>query len=792
MSLVMSRMGRGMLLVAAVVLVTGSGVSAETPGEEPVDRVLVVSLPGVGWEDLGRYDLPNLEQFAEGGAIGDMSTRIGRRNAGITDAYLTIGAGTRAVAPSVDTAVAVDPEDQYGGVPTADILERRLGYVPKGIAYLASGAARDVNERSAFGAEVGLLGETLAAVGVSTAVVANADAVEGFADDERPPDGYYQRSAATALMRPDGIIPAGKVGRSLLQDDPDAAFGRRLDDAAVMAAFGEVWGVDDREVVLVEASDLARARAYSGRSTPGQGRALREDALAAADRLLGQLLAEVDPDRDAVLVVSPVSPTASPELGLVALEAPGIDGGLLRSATTRRDGYVHLADVAPTIMTLLGEEYPTEVEGRSFHVSAVGGDRLSYLVDSADAASFRDSFLPTAVTALVVALVAVSGAAIFRERLPDWTGTVTCAVAFGVLGAVPGSFLAGGLGVAHASVAGHSLVMIGSAVLVAAGSMAAERYRQGLGVLLAVSATVLVVTGDVLTGARLQMNTVFGYSMAVAGRFTGLGNLAYALYGAAAILLAALLVERYGRRGLWGASVVLVVVVLVDGMPMFGADVGGVVSLIPAFGVTALVLAGRRVQWREVAVLSAVTATTVLVFAFIDAARPDAAHTHLARLADIALDGSWQFFFTQFTRRWQASFGSLELAGWGTVLTVLAVAGAYAWFQARKAAGRRMWPSVLAPAADQHTPTVAVLAGLTVLGTVGLVANDSSLAVPLTTLIMAVPVLVVRTMTRQQPEVELAPAGSSGSSFSLGTTDVTEVGPTPAALFGSSAGSDKI
>ena len=91
---------------------------------------------------------PNLEAFVSDAAVGDLSTRIGRRRASTTDAYLSIGAGTRSLAPTVDVAVALDPDETYAGVRTADILERRLGRVPSGVAYLAVGAAIDLNERA--------------------------------------------------------------------------------------------------------------------------------------------------------------------------------------------------------------------------------------------------------------------------------------------------------------------------------------------------------------------------------------------------------------------------------------------------------------------------------------------------------------------------------------------------------------------------------------------------------------------------------------------------------------------
>src|SRR3546814_10435989 len=89
---------------------------------------------GVSSAEVQEADLPNLDDLVEEAAIGDISTRIGRHRASSTDAYLTIGAGKRSIAPSVDVAVALDPDEIYAGVSTADILQRRLGAVPQGAA----------------------------------------------------------------------------------------------------------------------------------------------------------------------------------------------------------------------------------------------------------------------------------------------------------------------------------------------------------------------------------------------------------------------------------------------------------------------------------------------------------------------------------------------------------------------------------------------------------------------------------------------------------------------------------
>jgi hypothetical protein len=614
--------------------------------------------------------------------------------------------------------------------------------VPDGIAYLGIGAAIDANDSSAFGAEVGMLGDRLDEAGVDRSVIANADAVEGFVSEDPPPEGAYVRGAATMLMGRDGIVPGGAVSRALLRDDPTAPFGLRLDHDKVLGAFDQAWQAVEPAVVLVEASDMSRVEAYASRAAPAQRREMQERALADADELLGALLERTDPERDAVLVLSPVSPASAPALGVAALRAPGVDSGLLQSATTRRDGYVQLADVAPTVLTLVGAPVPDDMEGRAFQVGGrTGGDRTERLVRAADAAAFRDATVPLAVTGITTSLAILSLATVFRDRLGPRARRLLAPLAYAALGVVPASFLVGQVGGARANLVAQMVVVVAIAGLVAFVAHRAERWRRGAGALVAVGAIVALIGVDILVGAPLQLNTTFGYSVAVAGRFTGLGNLAFALFGSATIVLAALIVDRAGSRGVRLALALMAAVLLVEGLPMMGADVGGVLAMVPAFGVTALVLLGRPVGWREVAGLVLATALVLFGFALVDAARPPEVQTHLARLAEQVLDGRWETFSKSLGRRWQASLGGAELAGWITVGTVMAGAGAYAALVARG----HMGPDATGPL--RHRPTLAAAVGLAVLGSVGLVANDSSVAVPLTMLIVVAPAVMLQQLS---------------------------------------------
>jgi hypothetical protein len=755
------------MAVAAIASLTGCGEPEEVAAGEPVDRVLVVTLPGVSWDDVDAGHLPTLESLADGAAIGHVSTRVGRQPTDDISAYLTIGAGTRAVAPArstpveteegedidpsvaIDASVAVEADEVYLGLPVGEILQRRLGHVPSGVVYLAAGAAREANEASPYGAATGTLGEGLADIGVRRAVVANADQGGGDPQDAAV-DRPYDRVAAAAMMDPDGIVPEGRVARALLVDDPRAPFGQRLDPAIVLDAFDASWGSrgeEGRAVVLVEASDLTRVTAYRERATAAQAEAMWDAALADADRLLADLLERVDPERDAVMVLSPVAPRQGPALGVAVADAPGIDGGYLRSATTRRDGYVQLADVAPTVLDLVGGEVTDDIEGRAFQVNSTGptGDgsgreRAATLTDESAVAAFRDRMVAPVVLVLSFVLLVVGLAAIFRSRLPPRLVTVLPFVALATLGAVSATFLVGWAGASAGSLPAYLTLVVAVTGGLVALAVAVERRLAGGGLLVAVGAVIAVIAGGLLVGAPLQLNTIFGYSVAVAGRFAGLGNLAFALLGSATIVLASLLADRFGANGRRAAVAVLVVVVVIEGLPVLGGDVGGVLAMVPAFGVTALILLGRRVGWRELLGLGGLAMLTVLGFALIDLARPAGARTHLARLAEQVLSGRWPSFFDSLARRGQASFGGAEGAAYAAVgLAIVAVAVYLALV-----AARRVGPD--APRRDVSRPVAAAGAGLALLAVLGLVTNDSSFAVPATMLLVVIPVAVVRTV----------------------------------------------
>ena len=216
---------------------------------------------------------------------------------------------------------------------------------------------------------------------------------------------------------------------------------------------------------------------------------------------------------------------------------------------------------------------------------------------------------------------------------------------------------------------GHSSSVASFAIALAARVVARRTPRDAL--LLVLGVIFVVLVGDVLTGARLQLSSAFGYSATVGIRVAGYGNVAYAMLGAAAILLSGLLAHRIGGRlGALVASFVMFVALIADIAPFWGGDVGGVLSLVPAFGITAAMLLGLRIRlsWRVVAIATSVTAIVLAVLTAFDLSRPPDSRTHLGRLAQQVLDEGITPFTDTIHRKLDANLATWSTSEWRIVL----------------------------------------------------------------------------------------------------------------------------
>ena len=682
---------------ARVALPAATAPTAPSAGAH-AGKVVLVGLPGLGWGDVGTGAMPNLDRLVAEGAAGAMNVRTLSSRPSVGEGYATLGAGSRVRAGDLADDARVD-----GGrvvVPGAAALRARAG------AHLAT--------------RPGALGDALHAAHLRTAVVGNADLAPGLTGLEAAGHPNTSRPTAVALMDSTGVVDGGTVSpEDLVVPRNLAPFQRAADvDAVELQTKTALAGAD---VVLVDPGDLDRSAALTEIAAPAFYVArTRAAALAAADDLLGRLRADLPPG-SVLLVVSVTPPGTEWRLAPVVAWGSGVVHGSLASPSTRRLGLMTLTDVAPTVLAALGAPVPDTLPGRAVGVTPGSPDLAAMARLDRDAAWRERLWMP--LTAVFVTLqvllwmvvgVAVAGRAPWLRR--SWLRAAAVAVAAFPLAALAVRAIPGVASLGNAGVA----VLVAVDLAVAALALQARRHFLAP-VAWICGATVAVLLVDVATGARLQLAGILGYSPQSASRFFGVGNTAFGVLAAAAALAAALHVARAPRRGeaVVAAAALLALVAFVDGAPFLGADVGGLVALVPVFGLAVPALAGRRVTWRAVTLAAVATVALVGVATGIDLLRPPAARTHLGRLASETLHHGHGGLFSTVARKVETNLGATGQSFWTLVTPVIAVLVLAVLLRSPRA--RRHLP----PGSPVRIGVLAALAA----GLLGYAVNDSGVVV---------------------------------------------------------------
>jgi hypothetical protein len=722
----MHRVTRALLGAAAAAAVL---VPAPAHAQPDCRRAVVFTLPGVTWEDVDRVRPPALMQAIARGAAGSISVRTNTSRTSLASGFASIGGGARVDGllltggPAEDAAVSTEahpgapPEVR---VPVAGIEEMRA-----------------LAEEAGYGAAPGALAGTLEAPLVAV----------GNGDLGLPPPlpAGLGRWTLPAAMDRRGVVDVAFTGSDLLVPDEEWPFGVRTDPDAIRAAVDRALAVEGCPSLIVDHGDLTRADVYAQLQFDALDLE-RGEALMAADGLLGHLLEELDFEEDLLVIVSPTSPAWAPvaHLGVAVAVGPGFEPGeTIESASTRRRGVVTLPDVAPTVLAHIGLERPPEMNGRPILAAeAREDDRVTAAVDLDQESVFVDRMKGPISTWFVVMQVIVYalvlGLVMWRERRGGTAGTGVARgleVAALALVAFPISTFFAGIVRAH-ELGGFLFVAMLLAIDFVVVGVAFAVARAPLDRLLAVSAlTLIVMIADLVTGSRLQLNTVFGYSPIVAGRFAGAGNIAFAVLGAATVLTGTLIVHRdRRRRALWAVAGLFAVVVVIDGAPAFGSDVGGVIALVPSLALTWFLLSGIRPSIRLAVLVVLGMLVALTAFAALDLSRPSDQRTHLGRLVEDVSERGPEVLVDTIVRKAESNLRVFRSTVWTLfVPPALIVLG---WLLTRP---RGRWRRL----AERYPKFRAGLLGGLLVAVLGFAVNDSGIVVPAVVLGFLVPMALM-------------------------------------------------
>ncbi|HEX7132010.1 MAG TPA: glycosyltransferase, partial [Iamia sp.] len=658
------------LLAVGVTYLTAAATSVASEPAEPGTRsVVVFGLPRLGMDDIGTGRAPNLDRLVDEGAMAAMTVRTLGGHPTSLEAYATVSAGAR-VLDLPAAAEAYPSNARLEGSTAAEVAERRSGMPVEGEIVIPSGAAARRLAGAGVPSRPGALAEALHDAGLTGAVVGNGD--------RRSETGevLISRPAAMAVMDPAGSVDSGTIGSALLRDDPDAPFGLSVDPDAFMAEARRAMA--DADLTVLDPGEMDRVSAYAPLVGTDQYERLRLESLARTDAILGAVVDEL-PEDTLLLVLGMTPPSPRWELTPAVAYGSGVRPGRLHSTSTNRDSLITLTDIPTTVLDVLGADTPEGMIGRPLRYQDGSAD-LDALVQVNDVAAGREEiYYPMALTFIVVQAIAYLFA-IFTLTATDPTWRLARFLRILVLtfAAWPlATFVVRMVPVAMTWGAGtHLLTWLVAGLVAVLAGRAKGHALTSLSII--TTSTVVLLIADVALGARLQTSSVLGYSPHTAARFTGYGNTAYAVLAASALVTAIVLCarRRSSRPAVAAAAALLALVVIVDGAPWLGADVGGILSLVPVYGLVVLALGGRRLTWRTVLIAGAATAIVLALATGIDLLRPSDSRTHLGRFVADAFDDP-SSFTTTVSRKWATNLRVFRQSIWTWMVPIVAVFSLY-------------------------------------------------------------------------------------------------------------------
>ncbi|WP_156926085.1 hypothetical protein [Glycomyces arizonensis] len=703
--------GAAALFAALLAAVTVASPALAQDDPAPADGpggVVIVGVPGLTWSDITPSETPTLWDLAGAGASASMSVRTIGSWTCAEAGWASLGAGERA-----------------GGAAPRDAQCMAQSRIPSPVsrggewAVPHFDALAEANAAYNYGARLGALAEAVAGLAAEQEAAAEAAAAAGEEPVEVR-DGLcvagIGAGAALAAADPDGQLAFWGSGLDDLPDamaacdivivDPGVIVG---DDAAIDADTTtdyDALGQDDADVPTDEAGE------------PGEEAEpdpVRVAAAAEADAAVTDVAAAL-PERWRLMVAGIADSAAPSSLHPLIYTGYGIEPGSLSSATTGREGYVQLVDLAPTALDVVGADVPAAMSGRPAtvdpdpdHTSAaavadgVDETRASAAVDEVGW-KFYGTLAVAGIGAVAAAVWLLTGTDRWRRAARTVCLAVSAIPVAGVAAGIPPWWRAG-----HPEVAFWLIIAAGVAVLTAAAWLPGLRAGRRGALMIAV-VTALLIAIDQFIGATWPLHTPLGYTAQVGARFAGLGNYAFAVFAAAVILIIAFTPWR-GRARYIGPVAIGVAATVVIGAPTFGSDVGGTLTIVAALVLTCLSLWGRRLSIGALALAAGCAAGVFALAGILDYLRPEADQTHLGRFVGAVLEGSAG---SVLLRKADAAISSI-----GTPLTYLVVAAVIGgWLIWRRRSPVR------------SAATEAAVVGLLAVAVIGFAVNDSGVAVP--------------------------------------------------------------
>lgn len=616
-----------LLLLASILLLMPASSWASDNKNQQRQAILVIC-DYLEMDDLNNPELIYLHNFFGEGSVSLLNTNTaGGRNR--QNAAATISSGRVALSSSSERGsepLIFGPQETFHGEKPQVLFQARTGGTPEpgNLVVLDIPSIQWANQKSQNNSEPGTLGDTLHNKGLKTAAIGNSDV----------PGVSIKRSAALIAMDSEGIIDQGNVSEEVLTYDPDDPLGHRTNYSMLEEVFLQLQPQTD--FMVIDLGDLVRLDYKREQLTAQIYQQEREKILHQYNDFIGMLMKNTDLT-NSLLIVAATTPTAEASsekrlFGFLGAQGDGLEEGLLKTPTTKKEGVIALSDIAPSIGSFLQADPDSRYIGRTWQVEAADNN-MTMMQDIEKRTVFASLLRPSFVKGYVVLHLIVLAFIIFFLVFDPKKVIYFTPILLGLI-AVPAALLI----VCLTNITSLWLYLVLCLIIVAVLVLLSFRLARDKNfdpLLFLCLATVFILLIDTLTGGHLQRFSVLSYDAMSGARYYGIGNEYMGVLMGATIIAATLLVQRFQKRPavLFAAGCLFLSVLVILGAPWWGSNFGGFTATLIAFGYTLWHLLGVRLRPRHILIgLSVVALLCGGVFIF-DYLRPPELRSHFGQFA---------------------------------------------------------------------------------------------------------------------------------------------------------------
>jgi len=541
-----------------------------------------VIIDQVSLSELEEASTPHLDYLQKRGAF----SLINVRTAGVVEAestYLSLNAGKRCQGSKLTQ--------------TGEVYGR--GARNEEIAALLA-----LNQHTDYKAEPGLLGDLARENNVLIAVLGNSDV-----------KGRKNRSIVSLAMDRDGFVPLARIDGSILKETAEP-WGYESDFQAYLEAFKELK--KEANTIFIETGNISRIEDYFasiGKEdfNKANGVKAREDfsqavkkgkeykltALERIDAFLGSLLNSLDLEETQLVVLSltPPVPERSYRLGWILLAGREVKSGWLASTSTRRAGFITIADLLSVFTAANGIDYGTD----SLVYSLKAESQLDWSVLSelyrrtVLIYRLRSPYIKTFIFFQIVAIFLSFFYVSFRKRIGTaWRKNRLVGIISDIFTYLLIAILVQPVNALLVSLPGFEteyyllffLLFFLLLELILLQGYTGKRFLQ---LYIITTFLMLIITVDLFNNYRLLADSLLGYSSIIGARYYGLGNEYMGFYLGAFLVNIGISMEFWKEKRnltpVYSLPFFFLMIYMIGGVNL-GANFGGMLTAVLASAVT--------------------------------------------------------------------------------------------------------------------------------------------------------------------------------------------------------------